>query len=142
MLVRSSPRRTRRARPRRGFTLISMLVAVVLLTVGVMALAQANAATIKVGTRTANRGVALAIGRAYLEELRSSDPWSIQSQSAQRVDADGVPDANGAYTRAVTVTVLRTNLIALRVDVDYPNPTGPVRLETFLYRPNGLNPPS
>jgi Tfp pilus assembly protein PilV len=132
-------RRTRvRTRSRRGFTLISMLVALVLLTVGVMALAQANAATITVSTRTANRGVALSVGRAYLEELRTRDPWSLQNEPAVRVDATGTPAANGAYTRSMQATVLRPNLLQLRVIIEYPNPTGPISLETYLYRPNGL----
>jgi Tfp pilus assembly protein PilV len=141
-MAMSTPRPSRaRATTRRGFTLISMLVALVLLTVGVMALAQANAATVKVGARSANRGVALSVGRAYLEELRSRDPWSLENESPIRVDANGTPISNGAYTRSVQATVLRTNLLQLRVIVDYPNPTGPVTLETYLYRPNGLSAP-
>jgi type II secretory pathway pseudopilin PulG len=135
-------RRRRRPAPRRGFTLLSMLVALVLLSVGVMALAQANAATVKVGAQSANRGVALAVARGYLEEVRSRDPWTLQTESAQRVGSNGEPNSLGPYTRSMTVTELRTNLIQLQIAVDYPNPTSPVAVDTYLYRPNGLNNPN
>ncbi|MCU0649400.1 MAG: prepilin-type N-terminal cleavage/methylation domain-containing protein [Gemmatimonadaceae bacterium] len=133
--MRYAPRR----RARRGFTMISMLVALVLLSVGVLALAQANAASIKVGTRSANRGVALGIARAYLEEVRTRDPWAVTNETAIRVGADGVPNSTGAYTRTLTATVERVNLLRVSISVDYPNPTGPIAVDTYLYRPNGLN---
>jgi Tfp pilus assembly protein PilV len=119
-----------------------MLVAVVLLTVGVLALAQANAATLRVGSQSANRGVALAIARAHVEVLRSRDPWTVAPEAALRVDGNGAPASDGAYTREVRVDVLRQNLIRLEVQVSYPNATGPVRIETLQYRPNGNNPQS
>ncbi|MCU0636264.1 MAG: prepilin-type N-terminal cleavage/methylation domain-containing protein [Gemmatimonadaceae bacterium] len=137
--TRSRPARRGTRGARRGFTMISMLIALVLLTVGVLALAQANAATVKAGTRSANRGVALAIARGYLEEVRGRDPWGVTNEPATRVNGDGEPNSAGAYQRTLTTTVERTNLLRVRIDVSYPNPTGPVSMETYLYRPNGLN---
>ncbi len=134
----SSPARARRRR-RAGFTLLSMLVALVLLSVGVLALAQANAATLRVGTQSANRGVALAIARAHLEVLRSRDPWSVGPEAPVRVDADGRPAADGAWTREVRVDEVRPNLIRVDVRVAGPRGEAPVRIETLQYRPNGNN---
>ena len=45
--ARGAHARAPAARPRRGFTLISMIVAIVLLTVGILALGNANTNTIK-----------------------------------------------------------------------------------------------
>jgi type II secretory pathway pseudopilin PulG len=135
-------RRSHRPDSRRGFTLLSMLVALVLLSVGVMALAQANAATVKVGAQSANRGLALAVARGYLEEVRSRDPWTLETESPQRVGSNGEPNSLGPYTRSMTVTELRTNLIQVQIAVEYPNPTSPVSVDTYLYRPNGLNNPN
>jgi type IV pilus assembly protein PilV len=125
----------RRRRGRRGFTLLSMVVALVLLSVGIFALARANAASISLGTKSANRDVALAIGRSYVEVLRSRRPNTIVSESPTLVNENGVPDAAGVYTRSVAVTEVRDNLLQVQVAVDYPNPTIPVVIDTYVYRP-------
>lgn len=125
----------RRRRGRRGFTLLSMVVALVLLSVGIFALARANAASISLGTKSANRDVALAIGRSYVEVLRSRRPQTIVSESPTVVNENGVPDAAGVYIRSVDVTEVRGNLLRVQVAVDYPNPTIPVVIDTYVYRP-------
>jgi Tfp pilus assembly protein PilV len=125
----------RRLSNRSGFTLLSMVVALVLLSVGIFALARANAASLSLGTKSANRDVALAIGRTYVEVLRSRDPWTVDAESPVAVDEDGIPTADGAYLRSVSTTVVRTNLVQVRVMIDYPNPTVPVAIDTYLYRP-------
>jgi Tfp pilus assembly protein PilV len=128
-------RRTPR-RARRGFTLLSMVVALVLLSVGIFALARANTASISMGTKSANRDVALAIGRSYVEVLRSRNPQTVVSETPVPVNENGVTTADGVYTRSVTVTTVRDNLLQVQVAVDYPNPTLPVVIDTYLYRPN------
>jgi type II secretory pathway pseudopilin PulG len=126
-----------RRRRRRGFSLISMIVAIVLLGVGVSALARASGATLTMQTLAQNRTNAIAIARAYLEEVRTRDPWLVESQGATSVDADGQP--GGPYTRRLDVVELRQNLVELRVQVDYPRGTQPVQLVTYLFRGNGLS---
>lgn len=141
-LTRSSHRRTVRAgapRARRGFTLISMIVAMVLLGAGVMVLARANASTTVLQTLAQNRTNAVAIARAHVEAIRSKDPWLVQSESPVRLDADGTASASGAYTRSVTVTTVRQNLVRVEVRVDYPRATQPLLLTTSVFRGNGLN---
>lgn len=134
--------RTRRftsRRTRRGFTLISMMVAMVLLVVGVTALATANGSTIKLQTLAQNRTNAIAIARSYAEQVRTRDPWLVQTESAVRLNADGVPSTSGAYTRRLIVRETRNNLIELEVRVDYPRASQPVTLVTNMFRGNGLS---
>lgn len=124
---------------RRGFTLVSMIVAIILLAVGLSALASANAGTIKLQTLSQNRTNAIAIGRSYLEQVRTRDPWLVQTESAIRLGAEGTPDASGSYVRTMTVTVTRQNLVKIDVRVDFPRATTPVLLTTLLFRGNGLS---
>ncbi len=142
---RSRHRRSRHRRTptgaavHRGFTLVSMIVAIILLAVGLSSLASANASTIKLQTLAQNRTNAIAIGRSYLEQVRTRDPWLVTTESAVRLGADGTPDAGGPYTRSMTVTVTRTNLVQIDVKVDFPRATTPVSLTTLLFRGNGLS---
>lgn len=138
-MMRRSSRGVRRTRARRGFTLISMIVAMVLLGAGLMVLARANASTTVLQTLAQNRTNAIAIARAHVESIRSKDPWLVQSESAVRLDADGTVSASGAYVRTVTVTTMRQNLVRVEVRVDYPRATQPLVLTTSVFRGNGLN---
>jgi type II secretory pathway pseudopilin PulG len=135
--------RRRRARQigsaRRGFTLVSMIVAIILLAVGLSSLASANASTIKLQTLAQNRTNAIAIGRSYLEQVRTRDPWLVQTESSVRLGAEGTPDASGPYVRTMTVTETRQNLVKIDVKIDYPRASTPVLLTTLLFRGNGLS---
>ncbi|WP_310569824.1 prepilin-type N-terminal cleavage/methylation domain-containing protein [Gemmatimonas sp.] len=124
---------------RRGFTLVSMIVAIILLAVGLSSLASANASTIKLQTLAQNRTNAIAIGRSYLEQVRTRDPWLVQTESSVRLGAEGTPDASGPYVRTMTVTETRQNLVKIEVKVDYPRAATPVLLTTLLFRGNGLS---
>ncbi len=124
---------------RRGFTLVSMIVAIVLLTVGILALGNANTNTIKHQTLAQNRTNALAIARAYLEEVRARDPWALTSESPVQVGPDGDETAGGVYTRRMVVTEERQNLLLVELFVDFPRSTQPVRLTTYQYRGSGLS---
>lgn len=123
---------------RRGFTTVSMLVALVLMAVGLMSLANASAQTVTMQTLAQNRTNAIAVARAHLEQIRSRDPWTIVSEGAQRVDAEGKPSPGGFYTRTLQVLTTRQNLIRVDVLVDYPRGTQPITLTTALFRGNGL----
>lgn len=123
--------------PRRaegGFTLISVIVAIVILSTGLLALARAQAMLVKSQGTTANRSIALTIARDYMEVMRSRDPWTIASEAGATVDARGTPDVNGKYTRAVAVTVVQANLVQVRITVVYPRGVNPVDIITLIYR--------
>ncbi len=137
--VRTRRRPIARTRSRRGFTLVSMIVAIILLTVGILALGTANTNTIKHQTMAQNRTNAVAIARAYLEEVRSRDPWTLASESAVAVGPDGVAGAGGVYSRRMEVTEERNNLLLVELIVDFPRAGQPVRLTTYQYRGSGLS---
>ncbi len=125
-------------RSRKGFSLVSMLVAMVLLGVGVGALARANGQTVILQNVAQNRTNAIAIGRSYLELVRTRDPWTIESESAVSVDAEGNESGSGQYRRTMTVSSNRQNLIRIEVQIEYPRGAQPVTLNTMLFRGNGL----
>jgi len=119
--------------------MVSMIVALVLLGVGVGALAKSSAETLKFQNIAQNKTNAIAIGRAYVENLRTQDPWQIQNQSPVAVDADGATSPGGVYSRAMAMVIERNNLLRLTITVNYPRMHDPVVLTTFLYRGNGLS---
>lgn len=124
---------------RRGFTIVSMLMAIILLAVGLFSLMGANAQTVTMQTLSQNRTSAIAIARAYMEEVRTRDPWSVVSESAVSLNSDGQASGGGAFVRTLTVTTVRQNLIQIVVDVQYPRGTQPVQLTTSFFRGNGLS---
>lgn len=126
-----SPTRRRREG---GFTLVSVMVALAILAIGLLALARAQAAIVQSQGNVANRTVALTIARDYAEVLRSRSPWTLASEAAITVDSRGVAAASGAYTRSTTVTVLANNLLQVQVSVTYPRSPIPVDIVTLIYR--------
>lgn len=127
------------SRARRGFTIVSMLVAIILLAVGLMSLAGANAQTVTMQTLAQNRTSAIAIARAYMEQVRTRDPWLIASESAVALNSDGQASGSGKFVRSLVVTQTRTNLIKIVVKVVYPRGSQPVELTTSFFRGNGLS---
>ena len=118
----------------RGFTLVSVLIALLILTIGLMALAKAQGQLVSTQGDTANRSTALSIARDYTEVLRSRDPWTIASEPLATVDDQGQLAVNGAFTRTTTVTILQNNLLQVQVDVTYPRGQLPVNILTMIYR--------
>ena len=123
---------------RRGFTVVSMLVAIILLAVGMTSLATANGSTIKMQTLAQNRTNAIAIARSFMEEVRTRDPWTLVSETGVTLNADGQAAATGAYVRTMDVVVTRQNLLQISVSVAYPRGTQPVALTTSFFRGNAL----
>ena len=119
---------------RRGFALLSLMVAVVLLATGVMAIGAANTARLRSQTHSTARSAGLNIARTYLENVRGRDPWSLANEGAVTVDGSGNVTPTGEFTRQLQVTVNQTNLITLQVVVTSPRLTAPIRLLTNAYR--------
>ena len=116
-----------------------MMMAIILLAVGLMSLAGANAQTITMQTLSQNRTSAVSIARAYMEQVRTRDPWSIVSESAVTLNNDGQTSGSGGFVRTLTVTTTRQNLIKIVVSVTYPRGTQPIQLTTSYFRGNGLS---
>jgi type IV pilus assembly protein PilV len=118
----------------RGFTLISVLIAVVMLSVGLLALAKVQSSIVRTQRETALRSVALSVARSYVEEIRSRDPWTLASEAPVQVDLRGQVAAAGPLTRRTIVTQDAVNLLRITVQVDYPGQRQPVQLITMAYR--------
>ena len=129
---------TRASSRRRGFTIVSMLVAIILLAVGMTSLATANGSTIKMQTLAQNRTNAIAIARSFMEEVRTRDPWTLVSETGVTLNADGQAATTGAYVRTMEVVVTRQNLLRISVSVAYPRGTQPAALTTSFSRGNAL----
>lgn len=118
----------------KGFTIISVMVAMVLLSIGVLALSRTTAKVITVHADAGARTNALAIARGYMERVRASDTRNLKSVAPTKVDETGQLDAAGSYTRSLVVTDLGPNLIEVKVSVDFPRFTQPVELVTLAYQ--------
>ncbi len=116
-----------------GFTIISVLVAIVMLSIGILALSHSGTQAMAAQTLAGNRSTALAIGRTYMEAVRSRPPDQVQSESPIKVDATGTASPNGVFTRSVEVKVVRHNLKEIRVIVEFPRSKVPVELVTLAY---------
>ncbi|HEY7614938.1 MAG TPA: hypothetical protein VH764_18225 [Gemmatimonadales bacterium] len=123
------------SRSARGFTLVSVLLAVMMLTIGLVALARTQALLSAAETGVSSRSVALAIATSHVEQLRSRDPATLVSEAPVLVDADGQPSGAGPYRRSVEVTLDQGNLVRVRVLVDYPKGQTPVEIASLIYRP-------
>jgi Tfp pilus assembly protein PilV len=111
-------------RNKAGFTLISVMIAMVLLSVGVLAL-----------VRTGGEVMAARIARGHMEWVRSLPPQDVKTEAVVRVNASGVADGQGHYSRSVTVVQTEATLLEVRVKVDYPRAREPVELITLVYVP-------
>ena len=116
-----------------GFTLVSVLMAVVILTIGILALAKTSATVVRASSNAATRTEAVSIARAYMEDVRSRQPANLISETLAYVDREGVLDASGPYTRQVIVTDLASNLKSVQVVVTMPGSSVPVELITLAF---------
>ncbi len=117
----------------RGYSLVSMLVAIVLLTVGVVALMRTTGEIVEGYGTTSIRTTALSIARSYLEELRTRDPATLVTEAAVTVNDSGVADVNGNFSRSVTVTSPQGNLRQVVVTVNFPRAARPIELVTLVF---------
>jgi len=119
---------------RDGFTLISVIIAVVLLTIGLLALSRTQTSLLAAQATASSRSSALELARAYMEEVRARDPWTVASEGETRLLMDGTPDANGPLRRRLEVTEAESNLLRVAVQVSGTRGDRPIELVTYIYR--------
>ena len=119
-------------RPAAGFGLISVLVAIVLLSVGVLSISQVLTQSVSMQTIMSIRTTALDVARAYMEDVKSRDPLTLVSEAAVRVNDKGVEDSNGIFTRELVVTSVALHLDEITVIVTTPR-SSPISLVTWIY---------
>ena len=124
----------RLSKHQRGFTLVSVLVAITLLTFGLMALARTQSVMVRAQSTMATRSTALVIAQTYTEVIRSRDPATLASEAPVQVDAAGQPSAQGQYRRSTVVTNDATNLLRVTISVDYPQSVAPIQIITLIYK--------
>lgn len=119
-------------RPVAGFGLISVLVAIVLLSVGVLSISQVLTQSVSMQTIMSVRTTALDVARAYMEDVKSRDPLTLMSEAAVRVNERGELDSNGVFTRELVVTSVALHLDEITVIVTTPR-SSPISLVTWIY---------
>ena len=119
-------------RPDAGFGLVSVMVAIVLLSVGVLSLSQLLTQSVSMQTIIASRTTALDVARSYMEEVRGLDPLLVATTPEVRVNERGDVDANGLFTRELTITAVSLHLVEATVIVTLPR-SNPIRLVTWIY---------
>lgn len=123
--------------PAAGFGMVSVLVAMVLLAVAVVALSSSSAFLVTLQTDASGRSVATALGVAYMEEVQRRPHESLASENLVRVNTAGAVDEGGAFLRSLTVEADPSvaDLLKITVEVEYPSGLGRrgrVRMETLL----------
>ena len=116
-----------------GFTLISVIMAVVILSIGILALGRSQAMLIRAQATSAERNVALGIARNYVEEVRSRTAIPA-SEGSVAVDETGTAAVGGVYRRSIDVADLGNDLYRATCNVTYPRGAQPVQIITLIYR--------
>ncbi len=124
-----------------GFGLVSVLVAMVLLAVGVVALSSSSAFLMSMQTDTSVRSTATSLAIAYMEDVKRRPPRSLASQGPIRVDEIGYETEDGSFVRSLTVSgdPSAPDVVKVVVEVRYPagfGRTRRVQLLTIIYRGN------
>ncbi len=120
-------------RAERGFTLLSVLIAITMIAIGLMSLARTQALLAHTAGGTAARAAALALAQGYVEVLRSRSPSTLSTEAAVAVDGAGQPASLGPYSRSTVVSTDAPNLRRVTVQVAYPGGAQPIELVTLIF---------
>ena len=126
----------------KGFSLISVLVALTLIAVGLSAFSMAAFRAAKLENDTTLRFHADMIAKSHIEDLLARDPGTLVSEAPVQIDMEGTVGA-GPMTREVIVANaqrldqsnnLEEQRFLRRVIVKVTTPTaGVVKLSTLVY---------
>lgn len=119
---------------RQGFTLISVIIALVLLSVGIMAMANSMFYVTQRTRIEIQRTQALELASQYLEEVRARDPWTLVSEASAIIDSTGAVNAQGTFTRLLTVSDMGVQLLRVVLVVTPRNNDRPIRLTTMIFK--------
>ena len=93
-----------RSRGARGFSLIEVLIAVVILSFGLLALASLQMALVRASTEAKAQSQAVALGKEKLEDLRTYTGLAGYTALASDAVGDSPSIGNVTYGRTWTVT--------------------------------------
>ncbi len=122
----------------RGVGIVSVLVAIVLLAIGVVAISASSAYMVSLQTDASERARATAIAVTYMEQVKMRPPATLASEDTVAVSPTGAVTAGGPFLRSLTVIPEPSVPDALRatVSVQYPSGfgrTGTVEMVTVIY---------
>ncbi len=120
---------------------MSVLVALVMLSVLVVAVGASTITSVSMKTEAKTRATAGSIAAAYLEELKTRDPLTLVTEAPERVDETGQLDPAGSFERSVKVSSGPSpNTRLVEVVVSYPRGSisrGTLKLVTIIYEAYG-----
>ncbi len=129
--------KTRPLHSETGFSILTVLIAIVLVTVAAVALSGTTVYVLSLQTESTVRSTATGIASAYMEAVKTRRVATLISEAEAGVDELGDLDAGGDYLRSLTVEagpVPKSKL--LTVTVKYPRGRarlGQVELVTIVY---------
>jgi Tfp pilus assembly protein PilV len=118
--------------------MVSVLVAIVLLSAGVVVMSSSSLFMTSVETDARTRSTASSIAMAYMEQLKTRERSSLDSEAPVQVNERGLEDNNGKFVREVTVEPEPSvaDAVQLAVTVLYPGGLGRQRavvVRTIVY---------
>ena len=119
-------------RPEAGAGLISVMVAITLLSVGILSLTQVLTQSVSMQTVSSQRTTALDIARSYMEEVKGRDPLTLVSESLVQVNDKGRLDEAGIFARELTIVSVSLHILSATVVVTLPR-SNPIELVTWIY---------
>jgi len=119
-------------RPDAGMSLISVMVAIILLSIGVTSVSQVLTQSVAMQTIVAMRTTGLDVARSYMEEVRGRDPLTVTAEAEVRVNDRGELDSNGRFLRELTIQTVDLHLVEATVIVTLPR-SNAIRLVTWIY---------
>ena len=119
-------------RPDAGMSLISVMVAIILLSIGVTSVSQVLTQSVAMQTIVAMRTTGLDVARSYMEEVRGRDPLTVTAEAEVRVNDRGEVDSNGRFLRELTIQTVDLHLVEAVVIVTLPR-SNAIRLVTWIY---------
>lgn len=122
---------------RGGFSILSVLIAVVLMGVGVAAVSSTSVYLLSLRTESTVRSTATGLAVTYMEEVKTRPTAGLASESAVNINQQGQTDPDGSFTREMVVgTGPVANSKLVEVTVTYPTGLGrrgEVELVTIVY---------
>lgn len=122
----------------KGFSLIEVMIAMVILVIGFAAIVQSSTYSTGVRHGTSSRASAVYVASSYLEEVKMRPDSVIVSESATTVSMDGAVDVNGPFIRTLVIDrSIAPDLFKATVTVEYPWAMGnrhSVELYTFVFK--------
>ncbi len=120
----------RKATPERGMTMVELMVAIVVIAIGILALATLFPLGRGRVTRSGNDAKAYAYAEDGLEKAKN---WTYDNLASQALPISGADSLQYTRTLAVSRDNPEPGLTTAAVSVTYPDPKGPRTVTLFTY---------